>query len=705
MSWQSLVRSWLVLDWFDSARIRSVVGSRERHIVAAGLQAALLGAPMICAGTEWGLTAAVGEEGWIPMPRNRPQERDEVLYEAYRTLFQLRANQPALREGGLRSLHSDADTLVYARETLNKSMTVAARRAPGPAVRLPAERTLHAVYAADDLVPRNGAVSCPGKGHRCACGGCRRVPDAEVDYLTTVPSPDTLPATDCGRTRLSRTRVSRSGPALSQRCQRGDGRPSFPGRWRGDRRAGLRLRWAGPVVGQRAEWTGVRPASLGRQPLPLATRSTRGASMQIITRLASVLAGLALLTTACGGDGGTGSTASKRAVPNESAAASGAPTRSDADLVVWTDQPKVEAIQQIADGFAKENGISVDVQATTDTQASFVTANAAGNGPDVVVGAHDWIGNLVQNGAIEPLQLSAEQLSPYAHNAVEAVTYQEKLYGLPYGVEALVLYRNTALVPQTPATLDDAFKAGQAVVAAGKAESAFNLPVGEVGDAYHMQPLFTSAGGYVFGQTSTGDYNPKDLGLAKPEAVAAAKKIASIGEAGSKVLTRSVSADNSIALFTAGKAPFLLSGPWARPDIEKAGLKYAVQPVPGFAGGQQPKPFAGVQAFFVASKGKNRAFGQEFVSNAMNTPQAMQIMYERTKLPPTLTSLQQSAGAADPQLKAFLDAANSGEPMPAIPQMQAVFGPLSKAYSAIIGGADPTSTMQSTGKTVADAIS
>jgi len=427
--------------------------------------------------------------------------------------------------------------------------------------------------------------------------------------------------------------------------------------------------------------------------------------MQIFTRLAAVLAGLALLTTACGGDGGTGSTASKRAAPNESAAASGAPTRSDADLVVWTDQPKVEAIQQIADGFAKENGISVDVQATTDTQASFVTANAAGNGPDVVVGAHDWIGNLVQNGAIEPLQLSAEQLSPYAHNAVEAVTYQEKLYGLPYGVEALVLYRNTALVPQTPATLDDAFKAGQAVVAAGKAESAFNLPVGEVGDAYHMQPLFTSAGGYVFGQTSTGDYNPKDLGLAKPEAVAAAKKIASIGEAGSKVLTRSVSADNSIALFTAGKAPFLLSGPWARPDIEKAGLKYAVQPVPGFAGGQQPKPFAGVQAFFVASKGKNRAFGQEFVSNAMNTPQAMQIMYERTKLPPTLTSLQQSAGAADPQLKAFLDAANSGEPMPAIPQMQAVFGPLSKAYSAIIGGADPTSTMQSTGKTVADAIS
>ncbi len=426
--------------------------------------------------------------------------------------------------------------------------------------------------------------------------------------------------------------------------------------------------------------------------------------MHKITRAAAVLAGVALFSTACGGGGNTGSTAGNEAAPAESAAASGAPARGDADLVIWTDQLKIEAIEQIADGFAEQNGITVDVQATTDTQANFITANAAGNGPDVVVGAHDWIGNMVQNGAIEPLQLTADQLGTYAPNAVEAVTYQEKLYGLPYGVEALVLYRNTDMVPQEPATLDDAFKAGQAVVAAGKAESAFNLPVGELGDGYHMQPLLTSAGGYIFGQTPEGDYNPADLGLAKPEAVQAAAKIHAAGEAGSKVLTRSISADNSIALFTAGKAPFLLSGPWARGDIEKAGLKYALQPVPGFAGMEPAKPFAGVQAFFVASKGQNKAFGQEFVANAMNTPEAMQIMFDKAKLPPALTSLQQSAGAQDPQLQAFLEAANSGDPMPALPQMQAVFGPLGKAYSAIVGGADPAATMQSTAKTIQDAI-
>ena len=430
--------------------------------------------------------------------------------------------------------------------------------------------------------------------------------------------------------------------------------------------------------------------------------------MRTVSRTLAALAGVALLATGCGGGGDSGSTTSAPAPETSEAApapeASGPPARGDADLVIWTDELKIDAVKEVASGFADDNGISVDVQAITDTQANFITANTAGNGPDVVLGAHDWIGNLVQNGAIDPLQLTPDQLSEYSEVAVKATTYDERLYGLPYGVESLVLYRNTDLVPEAPATLDDAFAAGQAVVAAGGAESPFNLPVGELGDAYHMQPLYTSAGGYVFGRNAEGDYDPTDLGVGDPGSIEAAKKIASLGAGGSKVLSPSISGDNSIALFAAGKAPFLLSGPWARADVEKAGFGYEIQPVPGFAGLEPAKPFAGVQAFFVASKGKNKAFAQEFVANTMNTPEAMQTMFDLAKLPPALTALQESVGATDPQLKAYLDAANAGEPMPAIPQMAAVFEPLGKAYAAIVGGADPTQTMTATGQTITDAI-
>ncbi len=181
--------------------------------------------------------------------------------------------------------------------------------------------------------------------------------------------------------------------------------------------------------------------------------------MRITYRPLVAMAGVAILA-ACGGGSSTSSAtgaasdtaaASASASASESASApapssssSALPQRGDADLVVWTDQLKAPAVQKAAEKFAADNGIKVAVQViATDLQANLVTANAAGNGPDVFTGAHDWIGNLVQNGSIEPLQISADKLSGYEDVAIKAETYNGKLYALPYGIEALAFYRNT----------------------------------------------------------------------------------------------------------------------------------------------------------------------------------------------------------------------------------------------------------------------
>lgn len=409
-----------------------------------------------------------------------------------------------------------------------------------------------------------------------------------------------------------------------------------------------------------------------------------------------------MLTAACGGNGG--STPSPDAGSGESPSETtteGAPERGDADLVIWTDALKIDAVSQVAESFGEANGITVDVQAVSENlQPTFVTANTAGNGPDVVVGAHDWIGNLVQNGAIDPLQLTPDQLTGYSEKAVQATTYDGQLYGVPYGIEALALYRNTEVAPQAPKTLDDAIAAGQQAVQAGKVESALNLPVGDLGDAYHMQPLLTSMGGYMFGQNPDGTYDPKDLGIGKPGSIAAAKKISELAK--QKVLRTSISGDNSIALFTEGKAAFLVSGPWALADVQKSGMKYDIQPIPGFAGQQPADPFMGAQAFMVASNGQNKAFAQEFITNGVNTEEAMTTMYEVAKLAPAMLAVQEKV--TDEETKIFADAANQAEPMPALPAMQAVWEPLGKAYSAIVGGADPVKTMTDAGKTISSSL-
>ncbi len=164
MSWRSLRQSWQLLDSFDCARFRTVSGSRDRHLVGAGLQMTLPGTPMICGGDEFGLTGRNGEHARTPMPWNRPDERDDVTEKTYRDLIALRRSESELREGGLRWLYADADTLVFLRETQEQSLLIAARRTSGEPVALPLHASAQGVYNATDLTADNGRITLPADG-------------------------------------------------------------------------------------------------------------------------------------------------------------------------------------------------------------------------------------------------------------------------------------------------------------------------------------------------------------------------------------------------------------------------------------------------------------------------------------------------------------------------------------------------------------
>jgi alpha-glucosidase len=164
ISWRSLGYSWQLLDSCDTARFRTVAGSRERHLVAVGLQATMPGTPMICGGSEWGLTGNNGEHSRTPMPWRRPADRDDATFSAYQALLGLRAAEPALRRGGLRWAHVGDDALVFLRETADDALLVAAVRAGSDPIELPLGVPLTPVYEAGDLTPADGTVTLPGDG-------------------------------------------------------------------------------------------------------------------------------------------------------------------------------------------------------------------------------------------------------------------------------------------------------------------------------------------------------------------------------------------------------------------------------------------------------------------------------------------------------------------------------------------------------------
>ncbi|GHJ10255.1 sugar ABC transporter substrate-binding protein [Micromonospora humidisoli] len=416
--------------------------------------------------------------------------------------------------------------------------------------------------------------------------------------------------------------------------------------------------------------------------------------MRIRTAGVVTVLGLALAASGCGGDNSKDEPAAKATSP----AASG-------KLVIWADDKRTAALKPFADKFGQENGVTVEVQAVSkDLQTNFVTASQQGSGPDVVVGAHDWIGNLVQNGAIDPVQLAAEQKSGFNETAIKAVTFNGQLYGVPYATENIALIRNTALAPEAPKTIEDLVATGKKLKADKKTSEILCLQSGQNGDAYHIYPLYTSAGGYLFGTAANGDYDPKDLGVGKPESIAAFQKIAKLGEKGDGALKRSITGENSIATFTGKKCAFLVSGPWAIADAKKAGISYDISPVPGFAGGKQAQPFVGVQAFYVAAKGKNKALAQEFVTNYVTTPELAVALYQAEPRPPALTAAFDQVKGTDPDLAKFSEAGKGGQVLPAIPAMAAIWDPFGKAEAAVIGGADPAKTVTAAGKTISGQI-
>lgn len=132
MPWRSWVASWTILSSHDTARVRTVVGSRERQIAAATLLMTTPGVPMIFAGDELGAEGSWGEDSRTTFPWDARETWDTALHDAYRALIAMRRTSDALAVGGFRWVHLGDDVVAYLRETrTERVLAVAARRAAG----------------------------------------------------------------------------------------------------------------------------------------------------------------------------------------------------------------------------------------------------------------------------------------------------------------------------------------------------------------------------------------------------------------------------------------------------------------------------------------------------------------------------------------------------------------------------------------------
>ncbi|WP_062212785.1 sugar ABC transporter substrate-binding protein [Demequina oxidasica] len=359
-----------------------------------------------------------------------------------------------------------------------------------------------------------------------------------------------------------------------------------------------------------------------------------------------------------------------------------------AELVVWTDAEREGALKAAAEQFETDTGATVTLVQKNfeDLRNDFVAQVPTGEGPDITVGAHDWLGALVTAGVVDTIDLG-DKANDFQEVALDAMTYDGQLYGLPYSTEAIALIQNADLVGDTaPTTWDEMITMANE---AGFEDRPFILFTnGASGDGYSAYPLQTSFGAPVFVQDESGSYT-NEVGMGGENGEAFAQFLYDNGAKGTGIFSDTIDYDTSNQLFSDGKSPFIMQGPWM-PFFDGGDMNLVVSPMVS-AGGETAAPFVGVQGFYLSSQSNNALLANDFLVNYMATAEAQRTLYEADPRLPALSVLADEV-SSDPITAGFVASAAAGVPMPSIPEMGNVWDLWNAAEIQIITGAEPVST-------------
>jgi len=367
----------------------------------------------------------------------------------------------------------------------------------------------------------------------------------------------------------------------------------------------------------------------------------------------------------------------------------GAAMAQDDALLVWADDTRTPILEELSAQFEAEFGIPVKVQQLGfgDIRDQLKTAGPAGEGPDIIIGAHDWLGELVSNGLLEPIELG-DLTEKFVPVAINAFTFEGQLYGMPYATENLAFIYNPELVEEVPATWEDVRALSEQLVADGKSKYGF---VRQEGDPFHFYPIQTAFGGYVFGRDEEGNYNPQDVGVDSEGAIAALTWYQGMVEAG--LQPSGVDYDVLHTLFETGDAAMILTGPWALDRIRTSGVPYVVaETIPAGPAGAG-RPFLGVQGFMISAFSEKKDLAEAFLLDFVASEDIEVTVGDVTGTPMFLLGQARPSAfvpaldlTEDADFAAYALAGAEADPMPAIPEMASVWSAWGDAITLVAQG-------------------
>jgi len=330
-------------------------------------------------------------------------------------------------------------------------------------------------------------------------------------------------------------------------------------------------------------------------------------------------------------------------------------------ITLWShlNDDEIAAVKVKAEEWAKKTNNTVKVVKDNGKFEALVTAAKSPAGPDVMYGyPHNNIANLIDAKVAAEIPSGTIDEAKFTQASLDAGKYQGKQYALPIVAETYALFYNKDLVKdsEVPKTWDELIALGKKV--------GFEY---DINNFYFSYAVLAGNGAYVF-KNNNGQLDPKDIGLGGAEAAKGLAMIKGLVDAG--LMKASINDDIAKGDFANKKTGLYISGPWAvsgEKGFKAQKLNFGVVELPSIEGKATPS-FMGVQVGAVNSNSKNKELSMDLMKYLENN--ALDAVVKCGRMPVTKDGKYE-----DTQTIGFADQVKNAQPMPNIPEMDAVWGP------------------------------
>ena len=354
-------------------------------------------------------------------------------------------------------------------------------------------------------------------------------------------------------------------------------------------------------------------------------------------------------------------------------------------LTVWEDDLKSQGITEAIKDFEEQFDCEVKVKEVPFlSQVDKLRLDGpTGQGPDVLLIPADRVGAAVVQHLINPVKFMQEDQDKYIKSAVNAFTINSEIYAVPKVVESLVMFYNKDLLKQPYETLEDYYYFSKKIV--DEKADQYGL-LAKWDNFYYAYGAMQPFGSYVFGTDSDGNLDPQDVGLDNDGSIKGVETIKKFFENGcfpDAVLGES-GVGNIDRLFINGKAAAVINGPWALEPYSNSNINFGVTTLPVVANGKPMSSFLGVKGYVISAWTEHHNLAEQFLK-FINQPQYVKERYVKTKeIPPLKAVLADPMIINDDFANAIAIQASRAVPIPSIPEMYEVWGPINEAISKVV---------------------